>query len=99
MDKVGVEPTSRGGVSPAFHNATYPYKVATLKTSSMQARICGNLLPKFYAIPRVRLRILYRVSSFESGEDYLLVSSHPVSGLGDSDRFRTDDLKRDRLAF
>ena len=26
VDKVGIEPTSRGGVSPAFHNATYPYK-------------------------------------------------------------------------
>lgn len=27
VDKVGIEPTSRGGVSPAFHNATYPYLV------------------------------------------------------------------------
>ena len=25
VDKVGVEPTSRGGFMPAFHNATRPY--------------------------------------------------------------------------
>ena len=25
VDKVGVEPTSRGGLCPAFPNATYPY--------------------------------------------------------------------------
>ena len=27
VDTVGVEPTSRGGFMPAFHNATYPYKL------------------------------------------------------------------------
>lgn len=43
--------------------------------------LCPIELLGHIAVPRVPLRILYSVSSFEPGEDYLLVSSHPVSGF------------------
>ena len=35
VDMVGIEPTSRGGVSPAFHNATYPYMPSETMTMSL----------------------------------------------------------------
>ena len=34
VDKVGVEPTSRGGLCPAFPNATYPYRPALSLTGA-----------------------------------------------------------------
>ena len=49
VDTVGVEPTSRGGFMPAFHNATYPYKnyASTLLsfTALLDEAFCSRYLP------------------------------------------------------
>ena len=47
VDKVGVEPTSRGGFMPAFHNATYPYKFGGegwIRTSESSQVTCAPKL-------------------------------------------------------
>ena len=57
VDTVGVEPTSRGGFMPAFHNATYPYKLVEragfepAKLHKSHARL--NLIDSYYSESRV----------------------------------------------